>query len=95
MQEDPSILRVALYITGQVQGVGYRVHTRQQAELLKLSGLVKNLPDGRVYVEAQGPKSAVEALIDWCHKGPSLARVDSLEIHPRKPIGEQGFRIIR
>lgn len=95
MQTDPSIRRVALYVSGLVQGVAYRVHAQQQAEQLHLSGLVKNLPDGRVYLEAQGPESSVEALIAWCRKGPSAARVDSLEISWTKPIQEQEFRIIR
>lgn len=95
MQVDPSIRRVALYVSGLVQGVGYRVHTRQQAEHLQLSGLVKNLTDGRVYIEAQGLESSVEALIAWCRQGPSHARVDSLEICWMETIQEQGFRIDR
>ncbi len=73
--------RVHLYISGIVQGVFFRAHTRDIARELNLTGWVTNLPDGRVEVVAEGPQSALQRLIDWCHKGPPGAQVDDLEVN--------------
>ncbi len=71
---------VSIKITGKVQGVGFRYHTKQIADELYISGFVKNLPDGSVYVEATGEDWAVEQFTEWCKKGPSWARVDKVQI---------------
>lgn len=87
------IKRVALYISGTVQGVAYRANTCQEAKRLNLSGWVKNLPDGRVYMEAQGPLISLEALITWCRQGPPKAQVSHVELLWMEPLEEQGFFI--
>ncbi len=87
--------RVRVRITGLVQGVFFRAETRRQTRLIgDLNGFVRNLPDGSVEVVAEGPSEAVEKLIDWCRKGPPLARVRSVEVSEEKPTGEKsGFRV--
>ena len=67
--------RVKLRVTGRVQGVYYRASTRDRARELGLVGWVRNTSDGAVEIEAQGPPEAVEALIEWCRRGPPAARV--------------------
>ena len=67
--------RVRLRIRGSVQGVFYRDSTQREAQRLGLRGWVCNRSDGSVEAVAQGPSERVAALIDWCHEGPSLARV--------------------
>jgi len=52
-----------VYFTGHVQGVGFRYATLQIAKEFEVAGLVRNLPDGRVYVEAEGRASEVEAFV--------------------------------
>ncbi|MCX6951232.1 MAG: acylphosphatase [Verrucomicrobia bacterium] len=52
-----------VYFTGHVQGVGFRYATLQIAKEFEVAGFVRNLPDGRVYVEAEGRPSEVEAFI--------------------------------
>jgi len=70
-----------LRIHGRVQGVWFRESMRMEAERLNVAGwVVRNTPDGAVEAVIQGPASAVEALIEWAHAGPPLARVDRLEI---------------
>ena len=65
---------------GRVQGVAYRASTRHEASRLGLVGWVRNMPDGSVELEAQGPADVVEALIAWCRRGPSLAQVTSVDV---------------
>lgn len=70
-------------ITGRVQGVYFRHSTRLEAERLALKGYARNLPDGSVEVVAHGAGAAVEGLRQWLHRGPRMARVESvLELEP-------------
>lgn len=69
-----------LRITGRVQGVWYRASMTEQAKLLGLQGWVRNRHDGSVEALAHGPAHAVQALIDWAHQGPKLARVDGVQV---------------
>ena len=68
----------SILVTGRVQGVFYRASTLEQAQLLNLTGWVKNLPDGGVEVLAEGPKYALEQLVEWCRMGPPAAEVDNV-----------------
>lgn len=70
--------RVRVLVSGLVQGVGYRFTTRAEAEQRGLSGWVRNLRDGRVEAEVQGPDAAVDAMLDWMRQGPPGARIDDL-----------------
>ena len=69
-----------LRITGRVQGVGYRWNMARRARALGLSGWVRNRHDGSVEAQASGPQDAVQALVDWAHHGPELARVDGVVV---------------
>ncbi|HVV83399.1 MAG TPA: acylphosphatase [Kofleriaceae bacterium] len=85
-----------LRVDGRVQGVAYRASTQHEASRLGLTGWVRNLPDGAVELEAQGPAAVVAALEAWCRRGPSLARVTRVTCSPCAPIdGEHGFSIRR
>lgn len=56
-------VRLTAFVRGRVQGVGFRWFVRTQALELGLTGYARNLPDGRVEVLAQGPRSATEELL--------------------------------
>jgi acylphosphatase len=72
-------IAVHLIISGYVQGVGFRWWVRAQARRLGLSGWVRNRADGTVELTAAGPAEAVEQLAAACQRGPSAARVVSVE----------------
>ena len=67
-------------VRGQVQGVYYRAQTVEEARALRLAGYARNLPDGSVEVVAEGPRQDLDRLIDFLHRGPSLARVTGVEL---------------
>ena len=79
--------RVHLVVSGRVQGVFFRQSTAETARRLGLHGWVRNLPDGRVEAEAEGERAALEALVEWCRRGPPTARVDGLEAGWGEPRG--------
>ncbi|MBX9767970.1 MAG: acylphosphatase [Bdellovibrionales bacterium] len=69
-----------IFVSGRVQGVGFRFHTFQKASSLGVVGWVRNLPDGRVEVQAQASDSIMAELIRWLHAGPPAARVDAVSV---------------
>ena len=87
--------RVHLVVSGRVQGVFFRQSTADTARRLGLSGWVRNLPDGRVEAEAEGERAALEALVEWCRRGPPAARVDGLEVGWGEPRGGLGPFAVR
>ena len=68
-----------LLISGHVQGVSFRAHTQKKSLELGLTGWVRNLPDGRVEVQAHGPKDKLEILHQWAGQGPTAARVTEVK----------------
>lgn len=85
--------RVRLTASGQVQGVFFRASTRDEARRLGVTGWVRNLADGTVQAEAQGPSDAVDALIAFCRRGPGHATVDDLRVEDLEPVAdEQAFQ---
>ena len=70
---------VHVFVSGVVQGVGYRQGCRREARSLDLVGWVRNLADGRVELFAQGREQSVDHLIDWIWAGPAGARVSGVE----------------
>jgi len=86
------MIRAHLYISGRVQGVGFRANTRRKANQLDVKGWVRNLRDGRVEVLAEGKEEDIKKLIDWCYHGPTMANVKDLEVEKTEVTGEfRGF----
>jgi acylphosphatase len=71
--------RVHLLVSGRVQGVAFRAFTVDEARRLGVSGWVRNLPDGRVEVEAEGEREALLGLVRSCEQGPPAARVAGVD----------------
>lgn len=66
------------WVSGRVQGVGFRFFVERCAETLKIRGWVRNLSDGRVEVVASGSPDALIRLETALHSGPPGARVDQV-----------------
>ena len=75
-------LQARLAITGRVQGVGYRDWAMAAAQRLGLSGWVRNRADGSVEALVVGDDDAVGRMIEACRRGPTLARVDAVDVEP-------------
>lgn len=71
---------VRIRVTGVVQGVFFRVSTRDAATKLGIVGSVRNESDGSVFIEAQGDEHKVEKFVDWCRKGPPRASVARVQV---------------
>lgn len=87
--------RIQAWVHGRVQGVAFREYTRREAARLGLSGWVRNLTDGTVEVEFEGPAAAVAALLAWLATGPPAARVTRVVPVELPPRGETGPLVIR
>ncbi len=81
-------VRVNLRISGLVQGVFYRASARDEALALGLKGWVRNLLNGDVEAEVEGPEDDVERFIDWCRQGPPGARVEEVEVERKEFRGD-------
>lgn len=84
---------VDLTVTGRVQGVSFRAYAEQEAARLGVSGWVRNEPGGEVSAHAEGEADAVDAFVRWCHDGPRLARVSSVDVRPAADTGASSFEV--
>jgi len=82
------LARVRVFADGRVQGVAYRYFAEKCAAALEITGWVRNLPDGRVEVLAEGRGENIELFLDKLREGPRLARVDSLDVMREAATGE-------
>jgi acylphosphatase len=80
-------------VYGRVQGVGFRWSAAREAGILGINGFVKNLPDGGVYIEAEGYPEQLDSFVEWCRRGPGLSEVELVEINSFPPVNYSDFRI--
>lgn len=91
-----SVLRAHVLVEGRVQGVAFRAFACDHAARDGVSGWVQNLTDGRVELEVEGPQACIDNFLSALRQGPSLARVDHLQVEWLSPTGKaQGFHIVR
>jgi len=87
--------RAQVLISGRVQGVFFRAHTRDEARARGLKGWVRNLPDGRVAALFEGDKAVIDTMLTWCHKGPPYSHVDEVQVNWQPYVGDQeDFRVV-
>ncbi len=71
---------VHVVISGRVQGVWFRASVQQKAEQLGITGWVRNTSEGCVEAIFEGEEELVKEMVEWCHRGPPLAKVENVEV---------------
>jgi acylphosphatase len=80
-------------IYGFVQGVGFRFGVERAANSRGVAGWVRNRPDGAVEAVFEGEPADVEALVEFCRRGPRGAQVERVEVEEDSAEGLGGFRV--
>lgn len=76
------MMKVAMTVSGKVQGVGFRYTTKMVADQLGVLGIVRNEGNGDVYIEAQGEEKEMNDFIEAVKKSPApFGRVDQVTFH--------------
>ena len=86
---------IHVYISGRVQGVGYRVNTKRKAQKLGVNGWVKNRMDGRVEAFFESEEENLQKMVSWCWQGPPAADVDDIMTEKAELKEYQSFEIRR
>jgi len=84
---------IQIKVTGKVQGVYFRASAKEKADELGVTGFARNQPDGSVYIEAEGTEDALTLFVEWCHRGPTNARVRAVEISEDTRVDFSNFSI--
>ncbi len=90
-------MKTAVYgfVSGRVQGVGFRAYAKSKADILGITGFVRNLPDGRVEFYAEGGEENIKRFLDYLRQGPPLSAVTSLDYKFVEPRGSyENFEIV-
>ena len=87
------MLRRRIIVSGYVQGVFFRESMRRLAQQRNVAGWVANRPDGKVEAVLEGEQDAVERLVDFAHRGPRGAQVESVDVFAEEPEGLSGFGV--
>ncbi|WP_462264348.1 acylphosphatase [Mucilaginibacter sp.] len=82
-------------VQGKVQGVFYRASTKAVADQLGVRGIVRNTPDGAVYIEAEADQATMELFLEWCHEGPQPARVERVETAEGELKNYRNFEVVK
>jgi len=90
-----TLIQAHVFISGRVQGVGYRFSTQDIAGVVGVQGWVRNLPDGRVEAVFEGTPQQVEEMIRWCRQGPPGASVADVLVEYGQSAGLKRFEIRR
>jgi acylphosphatase len=89
----PDLTRKRVVIRGRVQGVFFRDSAQRRAEAAGVAGWVTNRADGAVEAVFEGEPPDVEAMVDFCRRGPSRAEVVDVEVSEEEPEGLSGFSV--
>ncbi len=90
MSANPSdVVRAHVWVTGFVQGVGFRAHVEYSARQVGgVTGWVRNVGYDTVEAVIEGPRPQVERLIDAIKQGPRASRVNDARVEWEAPTGE-------
>ena len=84
-----------IMISGKVQGVFFRATTKAVADQLGIKGIVRNLPDGKVFIEAEGDDFSLEIFLEFCHKGSDRSVVEEVDIRESEMKNYVNFEAVK
>ena len=88
------VKHIDINIKGRVQGVFFRKSAQEKAKSLGVSGFARNMPDGSLYIEAEGEENRLNKFLTWCRIGPKGARVLSVDCDvSNAPKNHRDFKI--
>ena len=88
------MLRYLIIVEGRVQGVGFRYFAQSNASIHKITGSVRNMENGMVEIEAQGPEENINLFISKIKEGNRFIRVDDFSMKKLDVIqGENKFKV--
>lgn len=76
-----------MFVSGIVQGVGYRWYVEDKAKERGLTGYVRNIRDGRVEIVTEGEKEKIESLVEALWKK-GIGRVEDVQVNWNEYKGE-------
>jgi acylphosphatase len=89
-----TVVQRRVVVRGEVQGVFFRDSTRREARARGVAGWVRNREDGAVEAAFEGPRDAVDAMVEWCRTGPGRADVVDMDVSVEAdPDGLDGFDV--
>lgn len=88
-----AVERKHVTVYGFVQGVGFRFAVERAAATRRVAGWVRNCRDGTVEAVFEGDPADVEALVDFCRRGPRGADVERVDVATESPEGLSEFRV--
>jgi len=81
-------IRVHLWVTGRVQGVGFRAFVMSSAGFIGVSGWVRNVGMNTVETVAEGTRQQIDQFLKAVRTGPRSSRVDESRVEEETPSGE-------
>ncbi|MCF8368842.1 MAG: acylphosphatase [Bacteroidales bacterium] len=87
--------QLCLTVKGKVHGVGFRFSCMEAAYKFNISGNVRNMTDGSVYIKAEGEEENLEKFAEWCRKGPVWAKVMRFRQEEGELENFNSFEILR
>ena len=88
--------RIEVFYEGSVQGVGFRYATKNLSNGYELTGTVRNLPDGRVELIAEGQRDELKSFMQAIRESELGHFIKKEEVRWADPLGGmRGFEIIR
>lgn len=59
--------------------MGFRLSAQNMAQKYNITGFIRNEPDGLVYIEAEGEEENLNKFLEWCKKGPNMAKIEKVK----------------
>lgn len=63
------------------------------AQELQIRGFIRNMPNGSIYIEAEGATINMELFVSWCEQGPAWSKVEGVVLNDIPVMNYKEFLI--